>query len=78
MDPISKYNNVNIFADFRVCIRSRDSAVGMATGYGLDDGGVRVPVPVESGIFSSPCRPDPFCGPPSLLTNGYRGLFPRK
>jgi hypothetical protein len=30
--------------------RSRDSAVGIATGYGLDDGGVRDRVPVESRI----------------------------
>jgi hypothetical protein len=27
-------------------------------------------------IFSSPYRPDRLLGPPSLLTNGYRGLFP--
>jgi hypothetical protein len=38
--------------------------------------GVRVPV--GSRIFSSPCRPDRFCGPPILLSNGYRGLFPRR
>jgi hypothetical protein len=34
--------------------RSRDSSVGIATGYGLDDLGVGVPVPVGSRIFSSP------------------------
>jgi hypothetical protein len=28
------------------CQGSRDSAVGIATGYGLDDRGVGVPVPV--------------------------------
>jgi hypothetical protein len=38
--------------------RSRDSAVGIAIGYGLDDGGVGVRVPVGSRIFSSPRRPD--------------------
>jgi hypothetical protein len=32
-------------------IEIRGSAVGMATGYGLDDGGVRVRVPVGSRIF---------------------------
>jgi hypothetical protein len=33
-------------------IKSRDSAVGIATGYRLDDQGVRVRVPVGSRIFS--------------------------
>jgi hypothetical protein len=27
-------------------------------------------------FFSSPPRPDRFCGPPSLLSNGKRGNFP--
>jgi hypothetical protein len=39
-------------------IRSRDSAVGVATGYGLDDRGVGVRVPVGERIFTSPRRPD--------------------
>jgi hypothetical protein len=37
---------------------SRDSVVGIATGYGLDDRGVGVRVPVWSRIFSSPLLPD--------------------
>jgi hypothetical protein len=49
---------------------SRDSSVGIATDYGLDDRGVGVQVSVESRIFSSPRRPpsypmsngDPFTG----------------
>jgi hypothetical protein len=40
-----------------VCRRSRDSSVGIANGYGLDDGGVGVLVPVGSRIFSSLRRP---------------------
>jgi hypothetical protein len=55
---------------------SRDSAVGITTGYGLEDRGVGVRVPVGSRIFSSPRSPDLLCGPPNLLFNGYRGLFP--
>jgi hypothetical protein len=44
----------------------------------LGDRGVRVGVSVGSRIFSSPCRPDGFWGPPNLLSNGYWGLFPRE
>jgi hypothetical protein len=50
------------------------SAVGIATGYGLDD---RVRVPVGVRIFFSPRRPDRLWGPPNILLNGYRGLSPR-
>jgi hypothetical protein len=39
-------------------LRSRDSVVGIATGYGLDDRRVGFRVPVGSRIFSSQCRLD--------------------
>jgi hypothetical protein len=50
-------------------------AVGIATGYGLEDGGFGVRVPVGSRIFSSQRHPDRFWGP-SGVTVGYKGLFP--
>jgi hypothetical protein len=53
------------------------SAVGIATGYGLDDQGVGVRVPVEARIFTSPCRSDRLWGPLSLLSNEYRGFTSR-
>jgi hypothetical protein len=51
--------------------------VGIVTGYGLDNRGFGVRVPVGSTIFSSPRRPERLWGPPSLLSNSYRVLFPR-
>jgi hypothetical protein len=55
------------FHNLRKFIRSRDSVVGIATSYGLDD---PVRVPVESKIFPSPNRPDQLWDPPNLLSGG--------
>jgi hypothetical protein len=55
---------------------SRVNVVGIATGYGLDDREFGVRVLAGSRIFSSPRRSDQFCGPPGLLSNGYRRVFP--
>jgi hypothetical protein len=52
------------------------SAVGIATGYGLDYREVGVLVPVGSRIFTSLYRLERLWGPPSLLFNGYWGSFP--
>jgi hypothetical protein len=57
--------------------KSRGSAVGIVTGYRLDDRGIEVLVPVGSRIFAPPHRPDQLWCPPSLLSNGYGRLFPR-
>jgi hypothetical protein len=48
---------------------------GIALGYRLDDWGFKSQKGL--GIFSSPLCPDQLWGPPSLLFNGYQGLFPR-
>jgi hypothetical protein len=49
---------VNKFKNYYLPRGSRDSTVGLATSYGLDDRGIGVRVPVGSTIFSSPRRPD--------------------
>jgi hypothetical protein len=53
--------------------KSRDSAVGITTGYRLDNRGVGVRVLVESRIFTSPCHPDQLWGQLSFLSDGYQG-----
>jgi hypothetical protein len=57
--------------------RSRDSVVGIATGYGLDDRGVGFRVQLASRILSSPLRPDrptqlPIQGVPGTLSPGVK------
>jgi hypothetical protein len=48
----------NVFiSSYYVEYRSSDSAVGIATNYGLDDRGVGIRVPVGSRIFSTSSRP---------------------
>jgi hypothetical protein len=53
----------------------RDSVVGIATSYGLDDQEVGVRVPVGSRIFSSLRRPDRLWGSLNLLSNGVPGAL---
>jgi membrane-associated phospholipid phosphatase len=62
-----------ILMNFYKNCRSRGSAVGIATGYGLDDRGVGVRVPVGSRIFSSPLCPDRLWGLPNDHSKGYGG-----
>jgi hypothetical protein len=50
------YYDLRSFIWLRSFMGSRGSVVGIATGYGLDDRGVKVQVPVGSTIFSSPRR----------------------
>jgi hypothetical protein len=52
--------------------KSRDSSAGIA----LDYRGSRVRFPAEAGNLSLPPRPERLWGPPSLLSNGYKGFFP--
>jgi hypothetical protein len=54
---------------------SHDSAVGIATGYELDDRGSGVRVLVGSRIFTFPCRLDRFRGTRNFLFNEYQEIF---
>jgi hypothetical protein len=64
---------LDFFASSTNSINSRGSAVGLATGYGLEDQEVRVPV--ESRVFTPPYRPDRLWGQYNLLSNGCRRSF---
>jgi hypothetical protein len=68
-----RHDGTRTLPSARIC---QDSAVGIATGYGLDDRGVGVRVPVGSRIFSSQCRLDLLWGPPNLLSMPTEGSFP--
>jgi hypothetical protein len=55
---------------------SLDSVVGIAAGYGLDDQGVGVRVPVGSRIFNSPNVKTGSGVHPTSYTMGTGGSFP--
>jgi hypothetical protein len=54
-------------------MKSPDSAVGIVTGYGMDDRGVGVKVPVGSIIFSPLRRPDRLGDHPASCPMGTGG-----
>jgi hypothetical protein len=76
-DNVIKCRSVKLTLLTELVYKSRHTSVGIAIGYMLDDGGVRVRVPVATRIITSPRRLDRLWGPLSLLSSGYRGFFPR-
>jgi hypothetical protein len=52
---------------------SQGSSVSIVSDYGLDDRGSILDR--GRGFFFYPIRPDRLWGPPSLLSNGYRGVI---
>jgi len=59
---------VGIFEKHKPKLKSPDCSV---YGYGFDSR------QVQWRDFFTPQHPDRFWSPPSLLSNGYRGFFPR-
>jgi hypothetical protein len=56
---------------------SRDSSVGIALGYGMDDRGSRILFPAGTGNFSLHHRVQNGSGPhPATYPMGTRGSFP--
>jgi hypothetical protein len=55
---VSSWNSASLIKHRETSTRSRDSVVGTATGYGLDDRGVGVQSPgrVKNFLFSTPSR----------------------
>jgi hypothetical protein len=51
--------------------KSRDSSVGIATDYGLDDRMTGVRIPTGLGIFLFGTLPDRLWGPPSPVRSRY-------
>jgi hypothetical protein len=58
------------YLSYYIMSGSWDSVVGIATGYGLGDRGVRVRIPVGSRILYFPRRPDRLWGPSSSFSGG--------
>jgi hypothetical protein len=58
--------------------KQRNDSVLQALGYGMDDGGGGGSCSPGRGweFFSSTPGLNRLRGPPSLLSNGYQGLFP--
>jgi hypothetical protein len=67
----------NSFLLFSILHKSRDSSVGIALGYGLDDHGSRVWFPAGAGNFSLHHRVQNGSGAhPASCPMGTRGNFP--
>jgi hypothetical protein len=68
--------HIFVYNVYGMYIESRDSTVGIATGYGLDDQGVEVRVPEGARIFTFPCRQIGSGAHPASYPMGNGGSFP--
>jgi hypothetical protein len=74
MNPV--HSSQTLLLNIHFDTESRDNAVGIATGYGLDGRGVGVRDPEGVELFSSPRRPDRFWDYPASYPTGIRGSLP--
>jgi hypothetical protein len=72
-----RYVKVDICRYYELQLKSRDSSIGIALGYGLHDRGSRVRFPAGAGNFSLHYRVQNSSGAhPASYPMGTRGSFP--
>jgi hypothetical protein len=78
MKPVINFFNLYVkYLKYLYSIESRDSSVGIATDYGLDDRMFGVQIPAGAENFSLPHRVQTGFGVhPSSYPMGTRGSFP--
>jgi hypothetical protein len=64
-----RYTLLFLFIQPYITVKRQDRAVGIGTGYGLEDQGFGVRVGVGTKILTSLCPPDRLWGPPNILSN---------
>jgi hypothetical protein len=75
-EKLTQSAHLNVYGSWRTWTKSMGSTICTETGYGLDNWGVRVWIPVRSRIDFSLSHLDWLWGPTSLLSNRYQWLFP--
>jgi hypothetical protein len=69
----NRITGTNVVSEAKLLYYIRESSLGIATGHGLEGRGS---IHSRSKIFLYSAASRPALGTPSLLPNGYRGLFP--
>jgi hypothetical protein len=72
------YSKTRCWTLYRTISGSQVSSGSIVSDYGLDNRAIGIQSPAEAKEFSSVLLcPDRLWDPPTLLSNGYRGSFPR-
>jgi hypothetical protein len=75
INPLHVRQHLNYIFKFGSYVKENGSTLGIATGYGLNDRGVRVRVLVWTRLFSSSRRPHRLWGRPISYPTGTEGSF---